>query len=129
MILEAVGDFAYPHAPVSECHGDRLGVKLLAGGDGEASLGTLSVPLKSGAAIFDLSRLSHGIHSLCFRTGGRVIDADPVRVFSGGAELCVDRETNAICARIELARQRQTLRTLTDTVKRLEEAVFRTTIF
>ena len=129
MVFETVGGFAYPHAPICEHLGNRLGVKLLSGGDGEASLGVLTVPVKSGAAIFDLTRLQNGVHPLHFCIGGRVIDADPIRVTSGGAELCLDRETDAVCSRIELARHREAIRTLTDIVKRLEDAVFRTTIF
>lgn len=129
IVFEAIGTFAYPHAPLPSCKGNRLGVKLLSGGDGEATLGTLTVPLKSGTAIFDLSRLPHGIHPLHFRTDGRVLSADAVRVDTEGAVLMIDESREAACARIELARQRETVRALTDAISRLEKAVFRTTIF
>lgn len=129
IVFEVVGTFAYPHAPLSVCQGNRLGVKLLSGGDGEATLGTLTVPLKSGTAIFDLSRLAHGVHPLRFRTEGKVLCADAVRVDTEGARLLIDEKTEAACARIELARQREAVRALTDAISRLENAVFRTTIF
>ena len=51
IVFEAIGTFAYPHAPLPSCKGNRLGVKLLSGGDGEATLGTLTVQANSDPSL------------------------------------------------------------------------------
>lgn len=124
-----IGSYVYPIPPIQTHLHDVAEVRLLDGGDGYVAVGARAFPIKNGVGLIRLTELDEGTHTVRFVIGEQRLESDPIRISGGECSFgCASIDTSAK-ERIEHARTVEKIKSIEDTIERLDRAVFHTTIF
>ncbi len=124
-----VGAYVYPIPPI-QTHSESLAeIRLLDGTDGYVTVGAHAFAIKGGVALIKLSELADGVYTVRFVIGDERLESDPIRISKGDCSfVCPSKDTRAK-ERIENARLAEKIKSMEESIQKLEHATFCTNIF
>ena len=126
--LKRIGRYAYPIPPLA-ASGKSIHLSLGEGGDGHVALGTHAFPLTGGESRIVFSGIPDGVYTLHLCMGDERVESDPIRIAEGEGYFLLPDRNRLAKERIDSALLEATVKEQVDAIRRLEDAVFRTTIF
>ena len=127
--FKRVGKRALPIPPLGRLVGGRICLSLTESVNGTVKVGSVCVPLKNGHAYLEPSRIGVGVHPLLFCFGDATLEADALRIQEHHVELTEPSRDSVAEDRLALYELRESLNEQSEAIRRLDKAVFNTTIF
>lgn len=124
-----IGTYAYPIPPVCDGTQKALAVRLVEGGEGYVTVGSHVFPIKGGCSLIRTGDLDDGVYTVRFVIGEQRLESDPIRVHRGACSILMPSRDTVARERVEHAKLCEKIYAHEQSLEKLEQAVFRTTIF